>query len=139
MNEVLEYLFFTPQIADKFILALREHNLEYQRDIEPVQEAIVLKISEGVDDNLWDELDELYDDLSTEDQAILEAGLDDENSTSAAGIYLQLAGGKQTLAQVNPDVMNRILSVISMDELNSFIDTIVRSVETPDDSPICKR
>lgn len=140
MNDVLEYLFFTSKVADKFIQVLREHNLDYEQDIEPVQKAIILKISEGViDDGLWDELDALYDELSTEDQAVLEAGLEDESSKSAAGIYLQLSGGKQTLAQVSPDVMNHILSVISMDELNAFVDTIVRSVENPDDSPICER
>jgi hypothetical protein len=137
-DEFLEYLFFTQDVASKFITALEERGLAYTQQTEPVQNAIVLQISEGVDDDLWDELDELYDELSDEDQAILEAGLEDEGSRSAAGIYLQLQNGSQTLAQVNPDIMNRILSVITMDELNDFLDTIVRSVENPDDSPICK-
>lgn len=139
MNEVLEYLFFTPSIADKFIEALQAHNLHFEREIEPVQGAIVLKIAEGVEDDLWDELDNLYDELSEVDQALVEAGIDDEDGKSTAGIYLQLANGNQTIAQVDPDVMSRILKVITTDELNSFVDTIVRSVETPDDSPICKR
>lgn len=139
MNEVLEYLFFTPDIARQFIQALNEHGLEYVQETEPVQGAIVLKIAEGVDDDLWDELDDLYDELSEVDQALLEEGIEDSSAKSTAGIYLQLLGGKQTVAQVDPDIMNRILSVISMDEFNAFIDTIVRSVETPDDSPICKR
>jgi hypothetical protein len=139
MNEVLEYLFFTPDIARQFIQALNEHGLEYVQETEPVQGAIVLKIAEGVDDDLWDELDDLYDELSEADQALLEEGIEDSSAKSTAGIYLQLLGGKQTVAQVDPDIMNRILSVISMDEFNAFIDTIVRSVETPDDSPICKR
>jgi hypothetical protein len=139
MNEVLEYLFFTPSIADKFIAVLQEHDLHFEREIEPVQGAIVLKIAEGVGDDLWDELDDLYDQLSDEDQVIVEQGLDDDDSKSTAGIYLQLLGGEQTIAQVNPDVMTRMLSVISRDELNDFVETIVRSVETPDDSPICKR
>ncbi len=139
MNEVLEYLFFTQTIADKFITALNEHGLHFEREIESVQGAIVLKIAEGVDDDLWDKLDDLYDTLSDEDQALVEAGIEDEDSKSAAGIYLQLAGGHQTVAQVDPDVMGRMLRVITTDELNTFVDTIVRSVETPDDSPICKR
>jgi hypothetical protein len=140
MNEVLEYLFFTQSTADKFIAALQAHDLYFEREIESVQGAIVLKIAEGVDDDLWDTLDELYDELSEADQALVEAGLeDDEESKSTAGIYLQLAGGHQTIAQVDPDVMSRMLKVITTDELNSFVDTIVRSVETPDDSPICKR
>ncbi|UJS22909.1 hypothetical protein [Thiothrix winogradskyi] len=139
MNETLEYLFFTQSIADRFIEALHEHELHFEREIEPVQGAIVLKIAEGVDDDLWDMLDDLYDELSEADQALVEAGLEDDDSKSTAGIYLQLAGGHQTIAQVNPDVMSRMLTVISTEELNTFVDTIVRSVETPDDSPICKR
>ncbi|MBU0656327.1 MAG: hypothetical protein KJ914_14490 [Gammaproteobacteria bacterium] len=139
MNETLEYLFFTDRLAERFAKALSERNLEYAREIESVQGGIVLKIAEGVDDDLWDELDDLYDVLSEEDQALLEEGMEDEQSKSTAGIYLQLLGGRQTIAQVDPDVMNRMLSVISMDEFNAFVDIIVRSVETPDDSPICKR
>lgn len=139
MNESLEYLFFTAGIAAKFAQTLEKNGLAYQQENESVQGAIVLKIAEGVDDAQWDELDALYDTLSDEDQALLEEGIEDSSAQSTAGIYLQLAEGKQTVAQVDPDVMNRILSVISMDEFNAFIDTIVRSVETPDDSPICKR
>jgi len=139
MNEVLEYLFFTPAIADKFAAALQENGLAYVREIEPMQGATLLKIAEGVDDALWDSLDELYEVLNTEDQTLLEAGLVDEDAKSTAGIYLQLAGGRQTVAQINPDVMNRMLSVITMDEFNAFIETIVRNVETPDDSAICQR
>lgn len=139
MNETLEYLFFTQSIADRFIAALHEHELHFEREIEPVQGAIVLKIAEGVDDDVWDMLDDLYDELSEADQALVETGLGDDDSKSTAGIYLQLAGGHQTIAQVDPDVMSRMLTVITTEELNTFVDTIVRSVETPDDSPICKR
>ncbi|WML90740.1 hypothetical protein RCF98_17475 [Thiothrix lacustris] len=139
MNEALEYLFFTQTIADKFITALSNHNLHFEREIETVQGAIVLKIAEGVDDDLWDELDDLYDELSDEDQALVEAGIEDDDSKSTAGIYLQLANGNQTIAQVDPSIMSRILTVITTEELNAFVDTIVRSVEIPDDSPICKR
>ncbi|QQZ30783.1 hypothetical protein HMY34_19615 [Thiothrix subterranea] len=139
MNETLEYLFFTQDIADQFIAALHEHDLHFEREIESVQGAIVLKIAEGVDDDLWDTLDDLYDELSEADQALVEAGLEHEDNKSTAGIYLQLAGGHQTIAQVDPDVMSRMLTVITTEEMNTFVDTIVRSVETPDDSPICKR
>ncbi|MDQ5767720.1 hypothetical protein [Thiothrix subterranea] len=139
MNETLEYLFFTQDIADQFIAALHQHDLHFEREIESVQGAIVLKIAEGVDDDLWDTLDDLYDELSEADQALVEAGLEHEDNKSTAGIYLQLAGGHQTIAQVDPDVMSRMLTVITTEEMNTFVDTIVRSVETPDDSPICKR
>jgi hypothetical protein len=139
MSDVLEYLFFTRSVADQFTAALQERTLDYSEEIEAVQAAIVIKIAEGVDEDLWDELDELYDELSIQDQALLEEATEDDNAHSAAGIYLQLANGQQTIAPVNPDVVNRILAVLSLDELNQFIDTIVKSVEHPDDSAICQR
>ncbi|PIE00592.1 MAG: hypothetical protein CSA79_03150 [Thiothrix nivea] len=139
MNEVLEYLFFTRKIADTFIIRLQDCGLVYQEDIEPVQGAIVLKIAESITDELWDELDDHYDELSEQDQALLEVGMEDTSAQSAAGVYLQLADGRQTLAAVDPQVMNCILSVLSMDEFNQFVDVIVRSVENPDDAAICQR
>lgn len=139
MNETLEYLFFTQTIANQFIAALQDYHLHFEREIEPVQGAIVIKIAEGVDDAVWDSLDDLYDELSTADQMLIESGCEHEENKTTAGIYLQLANGHQTIAQVDPDVINRMLTVITTEEMNTFVDTIVRSVETPDDSPICKR
>lgn len=139
MSDVLEYLFFTRSVADQFIAALQQHTLDYSEEIEAVQAAIIIKVAEGIDEELWDELDELYDELSIQDQALLEEATEDDNAHSAAGIYLQLASGQQTIAPVDPDVVNRILAVLSLDELNQFIDTIVKSVEQPDDSAICQR
>lgn len=138
MDEVLEYLFFTRIMADRFVQALNARGLPYTEDVEPVQEAILIKIPEGLDEALWDELDDLYDTFSTEDQVLMESGVADAQAKSTAGIYLQLAGGKQTIAQVDPDIMNRMLAQVSMEEFNAFVEAIVRSVENPDDSPICK-
>lgn len=139
MNDVLEYLFFTQSIANKFIAALQKWGISYTQTQEAVQGGIVLKIAETEAEAYWDELDALYDDLSAEDLNLLEAGLEDGNAKSTAGVYLQLQGGKQTVAQVDPNIMNRILSVISVEEFNAFIEIIVQSVEQPDDTPICKQ
>ncbi|WP_298607185.1 hypothetical protein [uncultured Thiothrix sp.] len=139
MSDVLEYLFFTRAIADQFASALSEHSVDYQEEIEAVQEAIVFKIPESIGQPLWDELDDLYDELSIADQALLEEAVEDENAQTAAGLYLQLANGQQTIAQVDPALVNRILSVLSLEEFNQFLDTIVKSVEQPNDSAICQR
>ena len=135
---MLEYLFFNQEIADKFIIFLDKKKLAWNQKNDPMLDSIVIETSEDITDELWDELDDYHEVLGPEDQKLLEDLLeDDETAMNAAGIYIQLAGGKQTVAQINPDVMNRMLSVVSMDEFNDLIETIVSSVETPDDSPIC--
>lgn len=140
MSDVLDYLFFTRTIADQFAQALEEQSVPYQEEIEAVQEAIVFKVAEtSLTPQLWDELDNLYDELSIVDQALLEDAVEDEGVQSAAGIYLQLANGQQTIAQVSPELVNRILSVLSLEEFNQFLDVIVKSVEQPNDAAICQR
>ena len=135
---MLEYLFFNHEIAEKFTVFLNKKTLEWEEYVDPMLDSIVIKTSEDIDDDLWDELDDYHEVLGPEDQKMLEAAMsDDETETNAAGIYIQLAGGKQTVAQIDPDVMNRMLDVISMEEFNVFVETIVSSVEKPDDSPIC--
>ena len=135
---MLEYLFFTREVAEKFIVFLDKKSLAWEEFVDPMLDSIVIKTSEDIDDDLWDELDDYHEVLGPEDQKMLEAAMsDDETETNAAGIYIQLAGGKQTVAQIDPDVMNRMLDVISMEEFNVFVETIVSSVEKPDDSPIC--
>lgn len=136
---MLEYLFFNQVIADKFIAFLDGKSLEWSQHNDPMLGSIVIKTSEDIESDLWDELDDYHDALGVEDQKLLEASLvDDETATNAAGIYLQLSNGNQTVAQINPDVMNRMLEVISMEEFNQFVEVIVSSVENPDDRPICK-
>ena len=137
---MLEYLFFNQPVADKFIAYLKGKNLAWEQKNDPMLESIVIETPEEIEDDLWDELDDFHESLGAEDQKLLEAELaNDETETNAAGIYIQLANGKQTVAQINPDVMNRMLDVISMDEFNDFIETIVSSVEKPDDAPICEQ
>jgi len=135
---MLEYLFFTREIAEKFIVFLDKKSLEWEEFVDPMLDSIVIKTSEDIDDDLWDELDDYHELLGPEDQKLIEETMvDTDTETNSAGIYIQLAGDKQTVAQVNPDVMNRMLGVISMEEFNTFVETIVSSVENPDDSPIC--
>ncbi len=137
---MLEYLFFNQVIADKFIAFLKSKELQWSQYDDPMLGSIVIKTPEDIADDLWDELDDYHEELGLEDQKLLEEDLaDTETETNAAGIYIQLSGGDQTVAQIDPDIMNRMLEVISMDEFNQFVETIVSSVENPDDSPICKK
>ena len=118
---------------------LKDKSLEFNQATESVQDSILITTSEDIDDDLWDEIDEAYDDLSEQDQQLLQSRLDDDSKVSAAGIYIQLKDDEQTVATIDPDVMNRMLERISMDEFNAFIEAIVSAVEVPDDSPFCER
>jgi hypothetical protein len=40
---------------------------------------------------------------------------------------------------VPPALLNRVLSAISVQELNQLVEAIVDSIENPDDRPFCQR
>lgn len=136
---MLDYLFFNQSIADQFIAFLEKNNLDWTQEKEKIQDAIVIKTSDDIEDSLWDTLDDFYDELSVADESISNQDSDDENARDAAGVYIQLQNGGQTIAKIKPEIMNRILDVISMDEFNEFVEAIVASVENPDDSAICQK
>lgn len=131
---MLEYLFFQRQFADLFAQRLQTLNLGHEESADTISGAILLQVDEAEIEPVWDEVDDYYDELSEQDQ---DDAQDTEGDFHASGIYLQLSNGSQTLARVDPEVMGRMLSVVSMDEFNSMVEAIVQSVENPDDSPIC--
>lgn len=136
---MLDYLFFNQSIADQFIDFMNKNKLEWTQETEKIQNAIVLKTSDEIEDDLWDALDDFYDLLSLEDARLSDATTANEDDIEAAGVYIQLQNGKQTIAQVDPLIMNRILDVISMNEFNDFIEAIVSSVEKPNTAAICQK
>ncbi len=136
---MLEYLFFNSVFAEKFIRLLKDKSLQFEQKTESVQGSILITTSEDIDDELWDEIDEAYDDFSEQDQQLLQSRLDDDNKINSAGIYIQLKDEQQTIATIDPDVMNRMLEKISLAEFNAFIESIVSAVEVPDDTPFCER
>ena len=87
---MLEYLFFNSVFATKFTQLLKDKSLGLEQQTESVQDAILVTTSEDIDDDLWDEIDEAYDDLSAQDQLLLQSKLDDDSKFNAAGIYIQL-------------------------------------------------
>jgi len=136
---MLEYLFFNQIYSDEFTSILKHKNIDFHVEREAVQNAFSVNVAETIDDIIWDEIDDIYDHISAKDAKMLQDNLEDDDKINTAGIYIQLANNQQTVAKIDPDVMNRMLSVISMDEFNDFIKVIVSSVEEPDDSPICKQ
>lgn len=135
---MIEFLFFNAAVSEKFIAELKAMSLPFTQEIEAVQGAITVQLDEDLPDEIMDKLDVLYEALSEEDQTLLMADFADDDDLDTAGIYVQLKNGAQTIAKVNPAVMNRMLEVVSMEEFNAFVETIVSAVETPDDSPVCK-
>lgn len=139
MSQTLDYLFFNLVVQHRFEDFLAENSLPYAQYSESVTGAMVIAVEETlVSPALWDELDQLYDQLHVQDQTLLEQSVNDPDGKNIAGIYLQLASGQSTVAKVAPEIVNRILTVLTMDELNQLVEAIVQSVENPTQATLCQ-
>ncbi|MBC8210765.1 MAG: hypothetical protein H8E21_06825 [Gammaproteobacteria bacterium] len=142
MNELLllEFIFFHKEPCRRFKKFLQERHVELVREAtdETDIQAQLVYIADTLDEELNEEIESYYDDLMSLSEALINEQ-DGTQESSQVGLAVSLADGRSVLASVDPDVLNRVLSVITHDELGKLVDTIADAVENPDQRPLCKR
>ncbi len=135
----LEFIFFHDQPYLRFLEFLQQKNvplLNETKDITNVEGRVVV-IEDNLDELLYDEIEAFYEEMMTLNQKLVADSGDDE--MNMMGLAVTVEDGRSVLAAVDPDVLNRILGVVSQQELGQLVDQIVDAVENPDDRPLCKR
>ena len=134
----IEFAFLHPGAHEEFIAAVRSHGLKtsFHEDAIGTGAMIVRVSEEGLSPDIQDMLETLAQKLDEESQDWAD-GMDDVR-LSAVGIVVHLSDGTQSLARVDPNMMRRILSVLSPDEVGQFVAIIADAVENPNDSPVCE-
>lgn len=133
---MLEYIFFHRVLSDEFADQLRKLSIPFEEKADDM--GFIVAIPDALDDKLIDQASSLYElvfakteDLLAEEEAAPEK--------SIAAITLQLHDGRTAQALVKPELLNRMLSVISPQELNEFVEAITDAIDSPDTRPICQR
>lgn len=132
---MLEYVFFHPSTCQEFVDFLDGIGIDTQQS--ETDGARQVAIAEDIDDALMTRIEQRYEELMEQDQALIEQ--DDDDAHHAAGIVLSLAGGRSVYARVEPELLGRIMAVVSADEFSSVVDAIVSAVENPEERPLCKK
>jgi len=135
---MLEYVFFDERPRDQFVNFLQEKAVELK--LEEDEGLFKVWISEDLDDDLDEAIEDFYDDMMALNQQLYE----DENNEAevgynAAGIVLELNTGENVYAQVDPELLGRIMTVVTPDEFNTVVNAIVEAVENPDVRTPCQR
>jgi len=135
---MLEYVFFDERPRDQFVTFLQEKSVELK--LEEDEGLLKIWISEDLDDDLDEAIEDFYDDMMALNQQLYE---DESNEAevgyNAAGIVLELNTGENVYAQVNPELLSRIMTVVTPDEFNTVVNAIVEAVENPDARTPCQR
>jgi hypothetical protein len=93
-------------------------------------ETLVVIDDTAVDDALADRIESVYDDLFAMDQATyssVSAELDHRGT--ATGIPVHLENGRTVIADLPSELLCRLLTAISPEELRILVDTVARAVE----------
>ena len=135
---MLEYVFFDERPRDQFVNFLQEKAVELK--LEEDEGVLKVWIPEDLDDDLDEAIEDFYDDMMALNQQLYE----DENNEAevgynAAGIVLELNTGENVYAQVVPELLGRIMTVVTPDEFNTVVNAIVEAVENPDVRTPCQR
>ena len=136
----LEYIFFHQQQYQKFKQFLESRNIEMLKEgiDETDVEGFVIHIQDNLDDEISEEIEDFYDEMMDFSETLV-ADESEDNESSRVGLNVTLMDGRSVLAEVEPDVLNRILTVVSHQELGNLVDAIADAVENPDQRPLCKR
>lgn len=142
MNDrlTLEYIFFHSQPYQLFKNFLQTRQVELLQETvdETNVEAYVVAIADDLDDELCEDIEAYYDEMmALSEQLVTQESSEDE--MNMVGLAVSLQDGRSVLASVDPEVLDRILTVVSSKELGELVDAIADAVENPDQRPLCKR
>lgn len=133
---MLEYILFHEQSLNRFTEWLEQHAIPHQKKNDEM--GLVVAVPDDLSDELTDNIDRYYEELLADTESLL-AREGDSQEKHAAAISVRLADGRTIDASAPPDILKRVLSVITVRELEELVDAIARSVESPDDRPFCQR
>jgi len=103
-------------------------------------DSFTIKIAGGLNDDMMEKIEDEYSDMLFGEQAAQVEGNDSSGAIAdACGVQVQLSSGQFTTVAVHPEVMNKILSVLSIDELQQFLSQVAEDIENPKMGPICSR
>jgi hypothetical protein len=129
------YIFFDDGLRTRFEEYVQERGLAHAEEPDPMGGSVV-SIPEDIADELYDEIEAYYEELSAEQEKLLEE-TPDRLETSRAGVRVTLSDGRPCMVRLDPEVVSRLLRVLSLEELQELATTIARAAENPDDSSIC--
>lgn len=135
---MLDYILFDKKLFQQFIDWLKAKDVTYEVEID--EDNYVIKVSEDLDEDLLDAIDDKYDEFMDMNQDLI----NDEESESndgyhSAGVIVALKDGSISYADVDSNLLSRVVSVITPEELGQLVSAIADAVENPQPKTYCQR
>ncbi len=139
---MLDFIFFHKQPLQRFEDFLKAKNIPYEHDTEfqaSVEEAgFTISISDDYDLDTIEQIEDFYDEMM-DLNAQLVSEQEGSNEIKNAGITVNLSDGSTVLADVDPDLIYKLSTTLTPEEILELVNAIANAVENPDQRPLCKR
>ncbi|HHH40150.1 MAG TPA: hypothetical protein ENK50_11330 [Sedimenticola sp.] len=133
---MLEYIFFDPRPWERFAGFVRELGLK--PELSDQEQGFLVCLPDDTDDALMDRIEAFYDEMLDLNERLFNEQ-EAQAGVHRAGVSVNLGDGRTVQAAVEPALLNRLLEVVSTEELGQFVNAIVDAVENPDERPFCQR
>lgn len=131
---MMEYIFFHASISRRFAEFVQVLGIPCQEKQD--QMGLIVAVPEDLDEPIANRLETYYA-MLMDDQADL-VNATEPDQKHLAGIRITLADGRPCSIRIEPAMMGRLMDCLSIDEIHQLATTIARSVENPDDKPLCQ-
>lgn len=130
---MLEYVFFQEEPRKRFQEFLTGQGLAWT--LEPGDlETLVIVDEAGMDHELAERVESVYDELFANERSLSDpsapivAGVDAEG-----GVVIKLHDGRAVCARVPQQLIQRVLTVVTAEELGILVEAVRRAVENPEE------
>ncbi len=121
---MFEYIFFDTALRDRFVAHAKELQVSCTHHDDHL--GLVVAISEDIDEEKEDALEQLYDELEKEQAALL---LQEEGGLKRlAGFYFKMPDGQSHMVPLQAEIASRLLDAFTMEEIQELFETVALSM-----------
>lgn len=132
---MIEYIFFDAALQSKFVDYAASAGITCT--LLEDQLGLVVAVPEDIGDELEDLLEEHYALLEKEQSNLF--AQEDGGFKQIAGLFYTTPDGESRMVPLQADVASRLLSVFSIEEIQSLFEVVANSaLNSPDEKPLCK-
>ena len=131
---MIEYIFFDAALQNEFVAYAASLGIASTLHDDPL--GMVVAVPEDIGEELEDALEERYGQLQDEQSNLLaqaEGGL-----KRLAGFRYTLPDGQSRMVPLQADIASRLLSVFSLEEIQTLFASVARSTLSQEEKPLCK-
>ncbi len=134
---MLDYIFHYSDSLTRFTRFLESRRIPYQSRDDAL--GLIVAIAEDLDDAIVDAVESYYESLLQEQESLSSTLNGETAGKTSTALSVQMSGGKTVYASIPAEMMRRLLSVLSPEEIGQLVDAIASAVQNPDPRPICQR